>query len=91
MSLVFTEQWFRYGGLRCSLLNAALVCKEQKSACGLRALFYALAIHLFLSQYHELSGGTVLEVFSVSESLTGSNIVASFFGAFSLSWWLRCL
>ncbi|NAZ46418.1 hypothetical protein GL178_09215 [Vibrio toranzoniae] len=74
---MFTAQWFRFGGLRCSLLNAALVCKEQKSVCGLRALFYVLAIHLFVFQSHELSGGTVLEAFAASESLTGSNIIAS--------------
>ncbi|WP_235588183.1 hypothetical protein, partial [Vibrio toranzoniae] len=37
--------------------------------------FYAL--HLFVFQSHELSGGTMLEVFVVSESLTGSNIIAS--------------
>ncbi|KWT99098.1 hypothetical protein APQ14_18735 [Vibrio toranzoniae] len=74
---MFTAQWFRFGGLRCSLLNAALVCKGQKSVCGLRALFYVLAIHLFVFQSHELSGGTMLEAFAVSESLTGSNIVAS--------------
>ncbi|NAZ92711.1 hypothetical protein [Vibrio toranzoniae] len=66
----------------------ALVCKEQKSVCGLKALFYALAIHLSVFQSHELSGGTMLEAFAASESLTGSNIVASFSGAFSLSWWL---
>ncbi|MCG9559845.1 hypothetical protein [Vibrio kanaloae] len=59
------SQWFRQGGWRCSPLNAALVCKGQKSVCGLKALFYVLAIHLFLFQSHELSGGTVLEVFSV--------------------------
>ncbi|WP_161688648.1 hypothetical protein, partial [Vibrio toranzoniae] len=55
----------------------ALVCKGQKSVCGLRALFYVLAIHLFVFQSHELSGGTMSEVFAVSESLTGSNISAS--------------
>ncbi|NOI03422.1 hypothetical protein F0241_20380 [Vibrio kanaloae] len=31
---------------RCSHLNAALVCKGQKSVCSLKALFYVLAIHL---------------------------------------------
>ncbi|NAZ94495.1 hypothetical protein [Vibrio toranzoniae] len=77
MNLVFTAQWFRFGGLRCSLLNAALVCKEQKSVCGLRALLYVLAIHLFVFQPHEPSGGTMLEAFAASESLTGSYIVAS--------------
>ncbi|NAZ51755.1 hypothetical protein GL177_00020 [Vibrio toranzoniae] len=40
-------------------------------------MFYVLTIHLFVFQSHELSGGTMLEVFAVSESLTGSNIVAS--------------
>ncbi|EGR2724499.1 hypothetical protein DUG83_24095 [Vibrio parahaemolyticus] len=25
-ALVFTSQWFRFGGWRCSPLNAALVC-----------------------------------------------------------------
>ena len=77
-------RWFkclrRYAGasvLRCSHLNRALVCKGQKSVCGLRALFYVLAIHLFLFQSHELSGGTMSEVFAVSESFTGSNISAS--------------
>ncbi|WP_235588182.1 hypothetical protein, partial [Vibrio toranzoniae] len=54
-----------------------LVCKGQKSVCSLKALFCVLAIHLFLLQSHELSGGTISEVFAVSESLTGSNIVAS--------------
>ncbi|MDA0143971.1 hypothetical protein OCT63_06935, partial [Vibrio sp. RW] len=49
------------------------VCKEQKSVCGLRAL----AIHLFVFQPHEPSGGTMLEAFAASESLTGSYIVAS--------------
>ena len=63
--------------LRCSLLSLALVCKGQKSVCGLKALFCVLAIHLFVFQSHELSGGTMLEAFAVSESLTGSNIVAS--------------
>ncbi|MDA0146767.1 hypothetical protein OCT63_21405, partial [Vibrio sp. RW] len=63
--------------LRCSLLSLALVCKGQKSIYGLKALFYALAIHLFAFQSHELSGGTMLEVFAVSESITGSNIIAS--------------
>ncbi|NAZ47828.1 hypothetical protein GL178_16740 [Vibrio toranzoniae] len=63
--------------LRCSLLSLALVCKGQKSVCGLKALFYVLAIHLSVFQSHELSGGTMLEAFAVSESLTGSNIVAS--------------
>ena len=62
---MFTAQWFRFGGLRCSPLNAALVCKEQKSVCGLKALFYALAIHLSVFQSHELSGGTMLEAFAV--------------------------
>ncbi|MDA0145553.1 hypothetical protein OCT63_15125 [Vibrio sp. RW] len=68
-----------YGGfvLRCSLLSLALVCKGQKNVCGLRALFYVLAIHLFVFLSHELSGGTMLEAFAASESLTGSNIVAS--------------
>ncbi|MEZ9178332.1 hypothetical protein AB4200_21345, partial [Vibrio kanaloae] len=47
------------------------------SVCGLKALFYVLAIHLSVSQFHELSGGTMLEAFAVSESLTGSNIVTS--------------
>ena len=46
LNLVFTAQWFRLGGLRCSPLNAALVCKGQKSVCGLKALFCVLAIHL---------------------------------------------
>ena len=46
-------------------LNAALVCKGQKSVCGLRVLFYVLAIHLFVFQFHELSGGTILEAFAV--------------------------
>ncbi|EGR3461956.1 hypothetical protein DC843_25085 [Vibrio parahaemolyticus] len=32
MNLVFTAQWFRYGGQRCSLLNAALVCKRKNAA-----------------------------------------------------------
>ncbi|NAZ55722.1 DUF3265 domain-containing protein, partial [Vibrio toranzoniae] len=50
--------------LRCSLLSLALVCKGQKSVCGLRALFYVLAIHLFVFQSHELSGGTMSEVFA---------------------------
>ena len=68
---------FRVGWSRCSPLNAALVCKEQKSVCSLKALFYVLAIHLFVFQSHELSGGTMSELFAVSESLTGSNIVAS--------------
>ncbi len=63
--------------LRCSPLKRALVCKGQKSVCGLRALFYVLAIYLFVFQSHELSGGTVLEAFAASESLTGSNIIAS--------------
>ncbi|MFA0143865.1 hypothetical protein AB4430_19105, partial [Vibrio kanaloae] len=45
-TLVITAQWFRLGGKRCSPLNAALVCKGQKSIYGLKALFYALAIHL---------------------------------------------
>ncbi|KWU01626.1 hypothetical protein APQ14_05485 [Vibrio toranzoniae] len=63
--------------LRCSLLSLALVCKGQKSVCGIKALFYVLAIHLFVFQSHELSGGTMLEAFVVSESLTGSNIVAN--------------
>ncbi|WP_202603222.1 hypothetical protein [Vibrio toranzoniae] len=63
--------------LRCSLLSLALVCKGQKSVCGLKALFYVLAIHRSVFQSHELSGGTMLEVFAVSESLTGSNIVAN--------------
>ena len=63
--------------LRCSPLKRALVCKGQKSIYGLKALFYVLAIHLFVFQSHELSGGTVLEAFAASESLTGSNIVAS--------------
>ncbi|WP_208600115.1 hypothetical protein [Vibrio toranzoniae] len=63
--------------LRCSLLSLALVCKGQKSIYGLKALFYVLAIHLSVFQPHELSGGTMSEVFAVSESLTGSNIVAS--------------
>ncbi|WP_160327939.1 hypothetical protein, partial [Vibrio toranzoniae] len=58
-------------------LSLALVCKGQKSVCGLRALFYVLAIHLFAFQSHELSGGIMSEVFAVSESFTGSNIVAS--------------
>ena len=31
---------------RRSHLNAALVCKEQKSVYGLKALFRVLAIHL---------------------------------------------
>ncbi|MDA0145551.1 hypothetical protein OCT63_15115 [Vibrio sp. RW] len=51
--------------LRCSLLNLALVCKGQKSVCGLKALFYVLAIHLSVFQSHELSGGTMLEAFAV--------------------------
>ena len=63
--------------LRCSRLNSSLVCKGQKSIYGLKALFYVLAIHLFVFQSHELSGGTMLEVFAVSELLTGSNIIAS--------------
>ncbi|MGR5498950.1 hypothetical protein [Vibrio diabolicus] len=63
--------------LRCSLLSLALVCKGQKGIYGLKALFYVLAIHLSVFQSYELSGGTMLEVFAVSESLTGSNIVAS--------------
>ncbi|NAZ47831.1 DUF3265 domain-containing protein, partial [Vibrio toranzoniae] len=50
--------------LRCSLLSLALVCKEQKSVCGLKALFYVLAIHLSVFQSHELSGGTMLEAFA---------------------------
>ena len=74
---MFTAQWFRCGGRRCSPLNAALVCKGQKGIYGLKALFYVLAIHLFVFQFHELSGGTVLEAFAASESLTGSNIVAN--------------
>ena len=63
--------------LRCSLLSLALVCKGQESVCGLKALFYVLAIHLYVFQSHELSGGTMLEAFAVSELLTGYNIVAS--------------
>ncbi|WP_161753392.1 hypothetical protein [Vibrio toranzoniae] len=63
--------------MRCSLLSLALVCKDQKSIYGLKALFYALAIHLYVFQSHEPSGGTMLEAFAASESLTGSNIVAS--------------
>ncbi|WP_237668644.1 hypothetical protein, partial [Vibrio toranzoniae] len=55
----------------------ALVCKGQKSIYGLKALPYVLAIHLFVFQSHELSGGTVLEAFSASGSLTGSNIVVN--------------
>ncbi|NOJ02103.1 hypothetical protein F0240_20185 [Vibrio kanaloae] len=35
---------------RRSHLNAALVCKGQKSVCGLRALFCVLAIHLLFSK-----------------------------------------
>ena len=68
---------FKAGWSRCSPLNAALVCKGQKSVCGIKALFYVLAIHLFVFQSHELSGGTILEAFAESESLTGSNIVAN--------------
>ena len=52
---------------RRSHLNAALVCKGQKSIYGLKALFYVLAIHLFVFQSHELPGGTMLEVFAVNE------------------------
>jgi hypothetical protein len=63
--------------LRASHLNKALVCKGQKSVCGLKAMFYVLTIHLFVFQSHELSGGTILEAFAASESLTGSNIVAN--------------
>ncbi|WP_161688571.1 hypothetical protein [Vibrio toranzoniae] len=63
---MFTAQWFKCGGLRCSPLNAALVCKGQKSVCGLKALFYVLAIHLFVFQSHEPSGGTILEAFAAS-------------------------
>ncbi|WP_202603642.1 hypothetical protein [Vibrio toranzoniae] len=63
--------------LRCSLLSLALVCKGQKSVCGLKTLFCVLAIHLFVFQSHELSGGTMLEAFAAGESLTGSNIIAS--------------
>ncbi|WP_170963057.1 hypothetical protein [Vibrio kanaloae] len=74
---MFTAQYFKCSGLRCSPLNAALVCKGQKSVCGLKALFYLLAIHLFVFLSHELSGGTMLEMFAVSESFTGSNIIAS--------------
>ncbi|NAZ98689.1 hypothetical protein GL181_20565 [Vibrio toranzoniae] len=66
LNLVFTAQYFRRGGRRCSLLNAALVCKEQKSVCSLKALFYVLTIHLSVFQSYELSGGTMLEVFAVS-------------------------
>ncbi|KWU01624.1 hypothetical protein APQ14_05475 [Vibrio toranzoniae] len=62
---------------RASHLNWALVCKEQKSVCGLKALFCVLAIHLLVFQFHELSGGAMSEVFAVSESLTGSNIAVS--------------
>ncbi|NAZ48253.1 hypothetical protein GL178_19015 [Vibrio toranzoniae] len=50
---------------RRSHLNAALVCKGQKSVCGLRALFYVLAIHLSVFQSRELSGGTMFEAFAV--------------------------
>ncbi|TOB15160.1 hypothetical protein CGK10_23260 [Vibrio parahaemolyticus] len=32
MNLVFTAQWFKLGGLRCSLLNAALVANEENAA-----------------------------------------------------------
>ncbi|NAZ96345.1 hypothetical protein [Vibrio toranzoniae] len=52
--------------LRASPLNWALVCKGQKSIYGLKALFYVLAIHLFVFQSHELSGGTMLEAIAVS-------------------------
>ncbi|TMX38589.1 hypothetical protein DA098_12560 [Vibrio parahaemolyticus] len=31
MNLVFTAQWFRFGGQRCSLLNAALCVYGGKS------------------------------------------------------------
>ncbi|EGQ9186067.1 hypothetical protein F8Y89_23915 [Vibrio parahaemolyticus] len=29
LNLVFTAQWFRLGGQRCSLLNAALAVKDE--------------------------------------------------------------
>ncbi|EGR1549883.1 hypothetical protein DZF72_02040 [Vibrio parahaemolyticus] len=29
LALVFTAQWFRSGGLRCSPLNAALAVKDE--------------------------------------------------------------
>ncbi|EGR3462124.1 hypothetical protein DC843_26055 [Vibrio parahaemolyticus] len=29
LNLVVTAQWFRFGGLRCSLLNAALADKSK--------------------------------------------------------------
>ena len=63
--------------MRASHLNWALVCKGRKSVCGLKVLIYVLAIHLFVFQPHELSGGTVWETFVVGLSLTGSNIVVS--------------
>ncbi len=31
-AFVFTAQWFRFGGLRCSPLNAALVANEENAA-----------------------------------------------------------
>ncbi|RDX37880.1 hypothetical protein DZA52_04775 [Vibrio campbellii] len=31
MNLVFTAQWFRLGGVRCSLLNAALALSEENN------------------------------------------------------------
>ncbi|WP_157769189.1 hypothetical protein [Vibrio toranzoniae] len=52
--------------MRFGHVSLALVGKGQKGIYGLKALFCVLAIHLFVFQSHELSGGTMLEAFVVS-------------------------
>ncbi|EPW6927920.1 hypothetical protein ACWOYG_004238, partial [Vibrio parahaemolyticus] len=44
------------------------------------------ALHLLVCQHHELSGGTIWEVFAVGQSFTGSNffVIVFWCGFFSL-------
>ena len=45
---MFKVQWFRFGGRRCSPLNAALVAKEENAA---KAECFRANVRVFLARF----------------------------------------
>ncbi len=52
---MFKVQWFKFGGLRCSPLNAALVANEEKvpkaEYLGLMSVCFWLGFRISISSY----------------------------------------
>ncbi len=52
---MFKVQWFRFGGWRCSPLNAALVANEKNAAktkyLGLRSVCFWFVFRISISSY----------------------------------------